>query len=213
MSSFCLLLFFLYLMTDHLTTHLDTNYMINQLDDLGFVILDHVYHLDYLKNLYIECVHGLDQFRKAAIQDGIVRDIRSDHILWLTDAQVQAQQHIAMLAELSQLLNQAFFFGLNDIEAHFACYNAGEAYALHRDNPQQKNHRVISSVFYLHQTWQPHDGGELRLQDRSNQWHIIQPLPNRLVIFDSHLLHEVLQSHQQRLSITAWLRNDKSVWS
>lgn len=200
------------MVADILTTPLDIDRIINQLDELGFVVIDQIYKPDYLQNLYIECIDGLDQFRKAAIQDGIARDIRSDHILWLTGTQTEAQHHIMMLDALSHDLNRAFFFGLNEVEAHFACYNAGEAYSLHRDNPHQKNHRIISSVFYLHQHWQPEDGGELRLQDKNDEWHTIQPIPNRLVLFNSHILHEVLMSHHQRLSITAWLRNDKSIW-
>ncbi|MFI7964616.1 2OG-Fe(II) oxygenase, partial [Acinetobacter baumannii] len=32
------------------------------------------------------------------------------------------------------------------------------------------------------------------------------------VIFQSNLLHEVLVSKQQRLSITAWLRSGNSIW-
>lgn len=49
-------------------------------------------------------------------------------------------------------------------------------------------------------------GGELRLQDKHGEWHIILPRSNQLVIFQSDLLHEVLPAKQQRLSITAWLR-------
>ena len=52
------------------------------------------------------------------------------------------------------------------MEAHFACYNAGEFYALHRDNPQGKNGRMISAVYYLHDDWQDNWGGELHLQDK-----------------------------------------------
>ncbi|MCY1418912.1 2OG-Fe(II) oxygenase superfamily protein [compost metagenome] len=88
----------------------------------------------------------------------------------------------------------------------------GEFYALHRDNPQQKNDRIISTVYYLHAEWQEDWGGQLRLQDKNEKWHIVNPDPNRLVIFQSNLLHEVLTSKQQRLSITAWLRSGNSIW-
>lgn len=73
--------------------------------------------------------------------------IRSDHILWIDEQLPIAQQHINALKNLSQLLNQAFYLGIKEVEAHFACYNAGEFYALHRDNPQKKNDRMISTVF------------------------------------------------------------------
>ena len=82
---------------------------------------------------------------------------------------------------------------------------------MHRDNPQGKNGRQISSVYYLHKNWQDDWGGELRLQDKNEQWHIIQPKPNRIALFQSDLLHEVLAAKQQRLSITAWLRHNESI--
>ncbi len=53
---------------------------------------------------------------------------------------------------------------------------------------------------------------ELRLQDKNDKWHIVQPKPNRIALFQSDLLHEVLKAKHQRLSITAWLRNDNTMW-
>lgn len=187
--------------------------ILEDLDLQGFAIIDHVYPKNYVTELVKECNSHLNQFREAAVQNGVVNSIRSDHILWIHDGLEKAQQHIQALKAFSDQLNRAYFSGIKDIEAHFACYNAGEFYALHRDNPQGKNGRVISTVYYLHDHWQDDWGGELRLQDKSKQWHIIQPRTNRLVIFQSDLLHEVLLAQQQRLSITAWLRNDNSIFS
>lgn len=186
------------------------------LDDLnasGFALIDAVYPNEYVQALVHECSSHLEQFRAAGVQNGVVSHIRSDHILWIDGQLPIAQQHIQTLEYLSQVLNQAFYLGIKEVEAHFACYHAGEFYALHRDNPQKKNDRMISTVFYLHEDWQEDWGGQLRLQDKNDQWHIIQPLPNRLAIFQSDLLHEVLLSKQQRLSITAWLRSGNSIWN
>ena len=185
------------------------------LDDLnahGFAIIDHAYSDQYRAQVANECSHHMDEFREAGIQNGVVSNIRSDHILWINDQLPTAQQHIETLSLLSQSLNQAFYLGIKEVEAHFACYHAGEFYALHRDNPQQKNDRIISSVYYLHPKWQEDWGGQLRLQDKNENWHIVKPEPNRLVVFQSNLLHEVLVSKQQRLSITAWLRSGNSIW-
>ena len=186
------------------------------LDDLnlqGFSIVDQSYHIEYIKKLVNECTSHLTEFRAAGVQNGVISHIRSDHILWIDEQLPIAQQHIQNLQHLAQVVNQAFFLGIKEVEAHFACYRAGEFYKLHRDNPQQKNNRILSTVFYLHESWQENLGGELHLQDKNDQWHTIQPLPNRLVIFQSDLLHEVLLSKQQRLSITAWLRSNDSIWS
>lgn len=186
--------------------------ILDDLDQHGFTIIDDAYTLTYIHALVEECLSNLNQFRDAAIQNGVVSNIRSDHILWINENLEYAQQHIQALNALAQEFNRAFYSGIQDVEAHFACYNAGEYYALHRDNPQGKNGRVISAVYYLHENWQADWGGELRLQDKNDKWHIVQPKPNRIALFQSDLLHEVLKAKHQRLSITAWLRNDSTLW-
>jgi len=187
--------------------------ILDDLNEFGFALIDDVYSNEYVHSLVHECTSHLAEFRAAGVQNGVVSHIRSDHILWIDGQLPIAQQHLKALEEFSQALNQAFYLGIKEVEAHFACYNAGEFYALHRDNPQQKNDRMISTVFYVHESWQEDWGGQLRLQDKNGQWHIIQPSPNRLAIFQSDLLHEVLRSKQQRLSITAWLRSGSSIWN
>lgn len=190
----------------------DIDQIIEDLDQQGFCLIDDAYSSKYMQTLVQECTAHLNEFRDAAIQNGVVSNIRSDHILWIDEQLAYAQQHIQALTALSEQLNRAFYFGIREVEAHFACYNAGEFYALHRDNPQGKNGRIVSSVYYLHEQWHADWGGELRLQDKQGEWHIIPPKPNRIALFQSDLLHEVLKSKQQRLSITAWLRNQDSVW-
>lgn len=195
-----------------LPLHWDMDKIIHSIDEYGFSIIPNVYDDLYFDALNRECLSQLDHFREAGIQNGVISKIRSDHILWINDTESLAQTHLSTLNLFSEILNQTFFLGIKDVEAHFACYHEGEFYALHRDNPQQKNHRIISTVFYLHRTWHQNLGGQLRLQDKQMNWHIIEPTPNSLVIFDSNLLHEVLISKANRLSITAWLRNDHTLW-
>jgi SM-20-related protein len=185
--------------------------ILDDLDQHGFTIIDHAYSAEYRLQLVAECTSNLNRFREAAIQNGVISNIRSDHILWINEELTIAQQHIDALKQLSQILNYSFYLGIQDVEAHFACYNAGEFYALHRDNPQGKNGRMISTVYYLHQEWQDDWGGKLHLQDKNNVWHTIDPQPNRIAMFQSDLLHEVLEANHQRLSITAWLRSDNTV--
>ena len=186
--------------------------ILDDLDQHGFAIIDDAYSNDYVHQLIEECTSNLNRFREAAIQNGVISKIRSDHILWLNPELVISNHHVQALYSLGQELNRAFYLGIRDVEAHFACYNAGEFYALHRDNPQGKNGRMISCVYYLHEQWQADWGGELRLQDKQGEWQIIAPQPNRMALFQSNLLHEVLLSKQQRLSITAWLRSDPQLW-
>ncbi|MHA3092723.1 2OG-Fe(II) oxygenase [Acinetobacter brisouii] len=201
------------MMAETLSNLWDINKIINDLDDTGFSVIDQAYSEEYLQSVHQECMHHLNEFRDAAIQNGVVSQIRSDHILWINDNLPIAEQHVTTLMHLAQELNQAFFFGIREVEAHFACYNAGEFYALHRDNPQKKNDRLISAVLYLHPEWHEDWGGQLRLQDKQQNWHILEPKPNRIALFQSDLLHEVLAAKQQRLSITAWMRSNHSIWS
>ncbi|ALH95138.1 2OG-Fe(II) oxygenase [Acinetobacter equi] len=191
---------------------LPVDQILDNLDQHGFSIIDNAYTPEYTHQLATECTSHLNEFRNAAIQNGIVSNIRSDHILWIDENLTIAQQHIQTLNNLATEFNRAFYAGIHEVEAHFACYNAGEFYALHRDNPQGKNGRVISAVYYLHEEWHDDWGGELRLQDKNDQWHIIQPKPNRIALFQSDLMHEVLVAKHQRLSITAWLRNDNTIF-
>ncbi len=111
------------------------------LDDLnahGFAIVNQAYSPEYHTQVAKECSHHFDEFREAGIQNGVVSTIRSDHILWINESLPVAEQHVETLTSFCQHLNQAFFLGIKEVEAHFACYNPGEFYALHRDNPQQK---------------------------------------------------------------------------
>ena len=186
--------------------------ILEDLDLHGFAMLDDAYSPEYQQQVLAECSQNLDQFREAAIQNGVVSKIRSDHILWIHEDLSIAQQHTQTLLALAEQFNQTFYLGIREVEAHFASYQAGSFYALHRDNPQQKNDRVISAVYYLHPEWQADWGGQLRLQDKHGAWHIIEPRPNRIAIFQSDLLHEVLPATQQRLSITAWLRSGNQLW-
>ena len=185
--------------------------ILDDLDQHGFAIIDDAYSNDYIHQLIKEYTSNLNRFREAAIQNGVISKIRSDHILWLNPELVISNQHVQALYSLGQELNRAFYLGIRDVEAHFACYNAGEFYALHRDNPQGKNGRMISTVYYLHEDWQDGWGGELHLQDKNDIWHVLHPKPNRIALFQSDLLHEVLEAKHQRLSITGWLRSDSTI--
>ena len=185
--------------------------ILDDLDQHGFAIIDDAYSGDYVHQLIEECTSNLTRFREAAIQNGVISKIRSDHILWLHPELHISNQHVQSLFSLGQELNRAFYLGIRDVEAHFACYNSGEFYALHRDNPQGKNGRMISAVYYLHEDWQDSWGGELHLQDKNDIWHVLKPKPNRIALFQSDLLHEVLEAKHQRLSITGWLRSDSTI--
>ena len=99
--------------------------IIDDLDQHGFSMIDNAYAPYYVEQLIAECTSNLERFRDAAIQNGVVSNIRSDHILWLNEDLEISNQHVQTLHALGHELNRAFFLGIKDVEAHFACYNAG----------------------------------------------------------------------------------------
>ncbi len=72
----------------------------------------------------------------------MVSNIRSDHILWINENLEYRTTTYSSFKRPRTRIQSGIFLGIQDVEAHFACYNAGEFYALHRDNPQGKNGRV-----------------------------------------------------------------------
>ena len=77
---------------------------------------------------------------------------------------------------------------------------------------QYDDYRVLSTVFYLNENWQPGDGGELAIYDAEDQLITrVQPVLNRLVIFLSEEFpHEVLPAKNHRYSIAGWFRVNNS---
>lgn len=127
----------------------DLDQILDDLNTHGFAIINQAYSDQYRAQVANECNHHIDEFREAGIQNGVMSNIRSDHILWINDQLPIAQQHIETLTSFSQNLNQAFYLGIKEVEAHFARYGLGEFYALHRDNPQQKM-IVLSQPFIIY---------------------------------------------------------------
>ncbi len=154
--------------------------------------------------------HLRDQPLQAARLTGarVQQNIRSDAIDWFDAQQPLEATYLASLQALGAWLNRQFFLGIRRVEAHHAVYAPGAFYALHRDNPAGRSERAISGVFYLNDAWQASDGGQLRVQDAQGQWREWLPLGNRLVLFDSNLLHEVRPAKRTRCSIASWLRRD-----
>lgn len=143
-----------------------------------------------------------DQFTKE-------ESIRKDKIVWLE----KNDNHLSELFfdkvnALVTGLNRRCFLGLNDYEFHFACYGPGAFYKRHKDTFSNDSERKISAIIYLNQNWKEGDGGELCIY--SEQTLTVQPLAGTLVLFESHIEHEVLKSNTQRISITGWLKSVKN---
>ena len=157
-----------------------------------------------------------DQFDFAGIGTGASKQlcpsVRSDRIHWLDHHNLTpAQTHyLDRLKGLQQAINRATMMGLFEWEGHLAIYPSGTFYRRHLDVFRHARERKISTILYLNQNWTAADGGELRLYlDGSNlePTRDIAPRAGTLVTFLSEdFYHEVLPSHQPRMSITGWYR-------
>lgn len=181
---------------------------LDQLAETGWLALDDALPDELFLALCQESIALNDYQAAGLVRGGQQAHIRSDQTRWLAPTDLAGQGYLMALASLSEWLNRCLYSGIRHAEAHYACYQAGQFYALHRDNPSGSSVRAISTVFYLNQTWQTDWSGQLRIEDRQGMWHQVDPIGNRLMVFDSDLRHEVLPATHTRRSIAGWLRRD-----
>lgn len=140
--------------------------------------------------------------------------VRSDRLLWM-DPQAGSWAQDMLFAAMDRLrirLNRAFFLGLRHFEGHLTIYPPGASYQRHVDQFRGHAHRLVSCVLYLNRHWSPGRGGELRMFGATPDDPAVTdvaPLWGRMVVFFSDAIpHEVLVTHQHRLSATGWFRDD-----
>ncbi|EEX36145.1 prolyl 4-hydroxylase, alpha subunit [Vibrio metschnikovii] len=140
-----------------------------------------------------------------------ISQIRSDKIQWLRESMGQPiQDYLERMEQIRQQVNQDFFLGLFEYEAHFAKYEAGDLYKKHLDAFRGNENRKLTTVFYMNPNWRAADGGELKLYDLNDQLiETIAPISGRLVVFLSEKFpHEVLPTQAERISIAGWFRTN-----
>lgn len=146
--------------------------------------------------------------------------VRRDSICWFdADAQPDAvdgrlgvlpgrevRRFLARIALLREHLNRTCFLSLTGIECHAACYEPGAFYTAHLDTPSGDSRRIISFSHYLSERENGETGGCLRMHGQSGGPLDIDPLFDRLVVFQSRsVLHEVMPVAVRRLSMTGWM--------
>jgi len=151
---------------------------------------------------------GKDQAKSAQQQ------IRSDEIYWLQE-EPEFDYFWELCSQLEFIFNSELFLGIKSKEFHLASYQPGRHYQKHFDRHKNSNHRQITLVCYLNQTWLPSWGGELNIYSPDNNDKPLQkvsPHPGSLVLFRSELFpHEVLPATQERRSLTGWFRSDDNI--
>jgi SM-20-related protein len=164
-------------------------------------VLSKIKALQEEKNFKPAGIGNKDQFHQN-------KEIRNDSIFWIGHQdEFFTSLFFSRIEELILELNRSLYLGIKDYEFHLAHYKAGNFYKKHRDAFRSDDARILSVVCYLNLNRKPEDGGELKLYIENQVPITIEPIAGKLVIFESHLEHEVLESHTDRYSITGWLKN------
>ena len=153
-----------------------------------------------------------DEFQKSAIGKKLLlkvnEEIRGDYIRWIEtdDLPPTIETYYNFLSQLIAYFNRHLYIGLKDLESHYAFYPKGKWYLKHRDRFKKNPHRVISVVLYLNENWVESNGGNLIIYDDNlKELKNVAPIINRLAVFKSEMIHEVLPCTTSRYSITTWL--------
>ncbi|CEP00186.1 Fe2OG dioxygenase domain-containing protein [Plasmodiophora brassicae] len=122
-----------------------------------------------------------------------------------------------LLDKLAQEIGSATGMSVPEPEIQLARYDGnGSRYRAHLDSTATRcSHRTITAVLYLpsedreadRRQWDPvSDGGCLKLHLSNGRHRLVEPQPNRLVLFASRwMLHEVLPCYRVRTAMTAWI--------
>ncbi|HSH98468.1 MAG: 2OG-Fe(II) oxygenase [Methylophilaceae bacterium] len=193
----------------------------------GYAVIDDFRPVKLIASLLLEANNLQRNSKMQLAQTGnidtqkstISMSARGDQTYWLDsenkNISESQQAYLIAMDTLQQQLNRQLYLGLFELETHFAIYPIGAVYEKHIDQLHHNNHRILSSVLYLNENWQPQDGGALRLyldDTLLSDFKDISPIGGRLVVFLSdQFWHEVLIAKRQRTSLTGWFRRDSSI--
>ena len=134
--------------------------------------------------------------------------IRKDIIYWLDrkNNNIYENEFLTQIEAFISYLNESCFTGITGYEFHYSLYEKGAFYRKHLDQFQDNSSRQFSLISYLNLDWKIEDGGELSIYQEENIQKI-SPTNGKTIFFKSNeLVHEVLTTQKQRLSITGWLK-------
>ncbi|MCD6065009.1 MAG: Prolyl 4-hydroxylase alpha subunit [Flavipsychrobacter sp.] len=134
--------------------------------------------------------------------------VRGDRIYWLDRAHNDPFENafLDLVDEFVAHLNASCYAGVTGYEFHYTLYETGRFYKKHIDQFRTDESRKYSMIIYLNADWQEGDGGELCIH-HSDSFQSIAPVNRKSVFFLSgELEHEVLVTHEPRMSITGWLK-------
>lgn len=161
-------------------------------------------HLHQLHNNNLLAPAGIGNIQKLQQNQAV----RKDQIHWL-DRTNNCSFENAFLNQMEAFiayLNESCYAGITGYEFHYSLYEKGAFYRKHLDQFQDNSSRQFSLISYLNCEWEIADGGELCIYQENNIQKI-SPTNGKTIFFKSNeLVHEVLTTQKQRLSITGWLK-------
>ena len=190
---------------------LDT--LIDQIEQHGLAVIDNAIPCDLTEQLLAECLTQQSLFKPAGIgreaDKQLDSSIRSDKTKWFDSQTLVQKQYLSLMEQLRNTINQHFYLGLFDYEAHYATYQVGDFYKKHLDAFRGRSNRVFTTVFYLNSP----EGGELVIYKPKSKDVLttVKPKAGTLVLFVSEeFAHEVLPALGPRHSIAGWFRKNTS---
>lgn len=132
-------------------------------------------------------------------------EVRADHIRWLDPDGELFADVLAVFESLRRQLGELAYLGARSIEVQLAVYMPGLGYTRHCDSIAGSSARRMTLIYYA-TAWQPDAGGELELFEPDGV-RVIEPLPDRLLLFRPELEHAVRPiARGERVAISGWLR-------
>ena len=125
-----------------------------------------------------------------------------------------------MFTDVLQALHLPMFT-IDELEMQLTAHGDGNFYKIHNDADGEVVKRTLTYVYYFNREPKPYRGGNLRMYDTEyvNGWRgtdnfrDIEPHNNRIVLFDSRCMHEVLPVESNssdfgdsRFTLNGWLR-------
>jgi SM-20-related protein len=194
---------------------LDLDLLKGSLEECGHYIQRDVLPTSSLEKLTLLLKENIeaDNFEQAGISRSLHQTtntkIRDSKTLWINDWSDFKEVEI-LLTDIMLTLNQHFFLSMKRFESQLAWYQPGGFYKKHIDVHKETRHRQVTTILFLNNCIQ---GGELVLYDReeiNKVDKVIVPEAGMLVtFFSAQVFHEVVETHQDRFSLTSWLRDDE----
>jgi len=138
---------------------------------------------------------------------------RSTAIRWLDEDGAAQSEFLAFTNALRLYLNRHLFLGLHYYESHFAIYEKGDFYEKHYDAFSHSKNRVVTTVYFLNDSWDEANGGELIIFDATQKEleRVVPEMGTFVVFLSEKFPHEVLPTNAKRHSIAGWFRVDEKM--